>query len=435
MTDYLLAHTVGELNNNMKAGGEKLVNNQSLRYCSPSSGGWGIIRVGLLVPQSIMLFVSPAGCGRHGAIAGLQLGFRKRLFFLYINEVDLVTGKHLDKVYQAVEEILKSTHKPRAILICATCIDDLLVSDYEQIAGELEDIHKIPVRACHMNPIAMDGNTPPQLTIQRAIHEFIPDSAVKDRGINILGSFAPLDMEGEFYGVMAESGIYPVRHIAACETFDDLCRMGYSSHNLLIKPGGKLAAKHMEDYMGIPYAYTPVSYGLETVAGNYTKLEQLLGKKLNTDIYREKTEKAITCYQKLLGPISIAVGENANACPFELARALLSYGFEVPYIFTDQVLDIDQEHIAWLAARRPDIQVYTNAHPSMVDFLERKLTVDLAIGFDAGYFCSGAKTAALSLDRQPYGYAGIVSLLREMALAMNNPHSHREQMYAAGLVL
>lgn len=129
------------------------------------------------------------------------------------------------------------------------------------------------------------------------------------------------------------------------------------------------------------------------------------------------------------------MGENINACPFELARALLSYGFEVPYIFTDQVLDIDRENINWLAERRPHIKLFTNAHPSMANFLDEKLKVDLAIGFDAGYFCSGAKTAALSMDCQAYGFEAANSLLKEMRLAMNNPHSHREQMYAAGLVL
>ncbi|HBK54497.1 MAG TPA: hypothetical protein DDZ44_11225, partial [Syntrophomonas wolfei] len=68
--------SITELKTAVESGTRKLLDGGSLRYCPPSAGGWGIIRVGLLVPESIMLFVSPAGCGRHGAIAGLQLGFR-----------------------------------------------------------------------------------------------------------------------------------------------------------------------------------------------------------------------------------------------------------------------------------------------------------------------------------------------------------------------
>jgi nitrogenase molybdenum-cofactor synthesis protein NifE len=64
-----------------------------------------------------------------------------------------------------------------------------------------------------------------------------------------------------------------------------------------------------------------------------------------------------------------------------------------------------------------------------------ELEVDLAVGFDAGYFCGGTKTAALSLDSQPYGYRGAIRILREMRLALENPQTHREQMYAAGLVI
>lgn len=434
MLDSPYSFSIQELNTEPGTGDMKLLDGCSLRYCPPSAGGWGIIRVGLLVPESIMLFVSPAGCGRHGAIAGLQLGFRQRLFFLYINEVDLVSGQHLEKVHQAVDEIFQ-TVRPKAMLICATCIDDLLVSDYEQLAEQMEEIYGLPVRACHMNPIATDGKNPPQLSIQRAMYEFIPAGMPRDRGINMLGSFAAVNTDSEFYELMAAAGISPLRHIGACETFEELCRMGSSMCNILIKPGGKLAAEYLEKKLGIPYCYLPVSYSLEMVRINYAKLGEFLGTSLDAEPYHEKAEQEIRFLQKTLGSISIAVGENANACPFELARALISYGFEVPYIFTDQVLDTDREHIRWLAESSPDIRVFTNAHPSMADFLEQKLSVDLAIGFDAGYFCSGARTLDLSLSQQLYGYAGIVYLLQKMTMAMNNPHNHREQMYFAGLVL
>lgn len=428
--------SIGQLNQDEEVERKRVMPSCNLHYCPPSAGGWGIIRVGLLVPESVMLFVSPAGCGRHGAIAGLQLGFKKRLFFLHISEVDLVTGQHLEKVYQAAAEILGTIKPvPKAMTICATCIDDLLASDYERIARELEEKHAIPVRACHMNPIAMDGKTPPNLTVQQSIYDFIPTATEKDQGVNIIGSFAPLDIGSEFYQVMAGSGISPIRHIAACSSLEELYMMGKSSHNILIKPGGRLAARSMENMLGIPYCYAPVEYGIESIESTYRKLGTFLEADLKTERYREEAENTVKLYQQLLGARSIAVGETANASPFELARALISYGFDVPYIFADQVLDIDREHIAWLTGRNSGIKVFTNVHPTMVDFLEQKLTVDLAIGFDAGYFCSGAKTAPLSVDRQPYGYRGVVSLLREMLQALQSPHSHREQMYAAGMVI
>ncbi len=407
-----------------------------LHYCPPSAGGWGIIRVGLLVPESVMLFVSPAGCGRHGAIAGIQLGFKKRLFFLHISELDIVTGQHLEKVFQAVAEILAEIRpRPKAMTICATCIDDLLGSDYDAIARELESKHKIPVRACHMDPIAMDGKTPPPFTVQQAVYDFIPRSEKKEPTVNIIGSFAPFAQDSEFYEIMSAAGIEKVRHIAACSTLEEFYQMGRAKHNILVKPGGRLAVRAMEKKLGIPYCFAPVAYGIDTIGRNYRILEKLLNIQLSTKRYCEEARETASHYRKVMGSLTVAVGETANASPFEMARALIGYGFQVPYVFADMTLDIDQEHIEWLKSFAPYIRVFTNVHPTMADFLQQKLTVDLAVGFDAGYFCSGAKTLPLSLDKQLYGYRGVVSFFRQMLDALENPQNHREQMYASGMVI
>jgi nitrogenase molybdenum-cofactor synthesis protein NifE len=95
----------------------------------------------------------------------------------------------------------------------------------------------------------------------------------------------------------------------------------------------------------------------------------------------------------------------------------------------------DAEHLEWLKRHAPAIRVFTTVHPSMKNVYGGELEVDLAVGFDAGYFCGGTKTVPLTLDSQPYGYRGAIRLLREMRLALENPQSHREQMYAAGLVI
>lgn len=428
--------SISELGDTGRSDRRRVMPPEHLHYCAPSAGGWGIIRVGLLVPESVMLFVSPAGCGRHGAIAGFQLGFKKRLFFLHIEEIDLVTGQHLDKIFQAAAEILTETQpRPKAMTICATCIDDLLGSDYEAIARQLESKYKIPVRACHMNPIATDGKTPPTFTIQQAIYDFIPLSKEKEPAVNIIGSFAPFTENSEFRAVMSAAGIKEVRHIAACPTLEELYKMGCSTHNILVKTGGRLAAQQMKDKLGIPYCFAPVAYGIETISQTYRMLEKFLGVELDTKKYHEEAKKKIEYYRKVLGPLTVAVGETANASPFELARALIEYGFFVPYIFADMTMDIDQEHIVWLRKFAPQIKVFTNVHPTMVDFLHEKLTVDLAIGFDAGYFCSRIKTVPLSLDEQLYGYGGAVSLLQQMLDALENPQNHREQMYASGMVI
>jgi nitrogenase molybdenum-cofactor synthesis protein NifE len=396
---------------------------ESLHFCPASAGGWGIIRVGLLVPESGLLFVAPAGCGRHGAIAGIQCGFKKHLSFLYVSEMDIVTGLHMEKVAEAVAEILESVDPGlKALHICATCIDTLLVSDYESLAVELEAKHGIPVRICHMNPITMDGKTPPPLTVQQSVYDFLMPSDMREKAVNMIGGFAPVMESSEFHKIIADAGLGEVRHIAACSSFEQFLKMSRSSYNLLIRPGGRLAVQEMQKKLGIPYFSMPHSFGLETISALYRDLSEFLGTELDVVRYRQGAVETVRKYQEKLGDLSIAV-------------ALTEYGFHVPYIFADVVMNTDKEHVAWLRENAPDITLYTNVHPSMVDFLERKVTVDLAIGFDAGYYCSGAKTVPLRFDEQPFGFSAIEYLFTEMENALVETRSLKEQMYSSGLVI
>ncbi|MGD9116554.1 MAG: nitrogenase component 1 [Dehalococcoidia bacterium] len=428
---------IGELDATGTNWQQRVTPSDTLRYCPPSAGGWGIIRVGLLVPESVMLFVSPAACGRHGAIVSIMLGYKKRLFFLHLKEMDIITGQYMMQIPEAVAEIMDTVQpRPKALLICATCIDDLLASDYDSLARELEDKHRIPVRICRMDPIAMDGKTPPTFTVQEAVYDFLrPSAAEKEPAINIIGNFAPIDAESEFHEVMAQAGISAVRHVAACQTLEQFQVMSRATHNILIHSDGRLAAQRMEAKLGIPFCFAPVVYGLDTIARTYQALEEFLGVELTTARYREEAEQAIESYRAKLGPLRIAVGSTANASPFELARALTEYGFRVPYIFADMILDYDAEHIAWLKQHASETEVFTNVHPTMTDFLNRGLTADLAVGFDAGYFCSWKGTVPLTLDTQPYGYRGVTHLLQQMLHVLEYPADHREQMYASGMVI
>ena len=74
--------TVAELDPNAPDQGTrgKVVSGPCLHYSAPSAGGWGIVRTALLVPESVLLFVAPHGCGRHGSVSSVQLGLRRRIY-------------------------------------------------------------------------------------------------------------------------------------------------------------------------------------------------------------------------------------------------------------------------------------------------------------------------------------------------------------------
>jgi len=436
MSNNAFRLSIAEIKNADHHWQQTIIPYQHLHYCPASAGSWGILRVALLVPESAMLLVAPAACGRHGAIAGIQLGFKKNLFLLHVDEIDIVSGQHLDKIPQAVAEILVTTQpRPKAMIICATCIDDLLGSDYDALAQQLEASHGIPVRICRMVPTAHDGKSPPAFAVQQTMYDFLEKSVAKNRAVNIVGSYAPIDAESEFYKVMGVAGFGKIRHVAYCATFHEFRRMGDASHNILIRPNGRLAVEQMERKLGIPHCSAPVAYGLGAIAQTYRTLEEFLGTTLNTEKYHEEAQDTVKKYRKELGPLSVAIGSTVNGSPFELARALTGYGFQVRYIFADQVFDFDREHVDWLKQHNAGIEVFTNIHPTMANFIEHQLTVDVALGFDAGYFCPGSKTVPLLPDQQPFGYQCVSYLFREIVKALENPQSHKEQMFASGTVI
>ena len=74
-----------------------------------------------MIPESVMLVVAPACCGRNTTILADEGGYSDRMFFLQMSETDLVTGRHLTDIPQAIEEICEVCEvKPKVVVICIT---------------------------------------------------------------------------------------------------------------------------------------------------------------------------------------------------------------------------------------------------------------------------------------------------------------------------
>lgn len=56
-----------------------------------------------------------------------------------MDETDIVTGRHLKKIPQAVCEVVDSlAEKPSVVMICMTCVDALLGTDMERVCRKAE---------------------------------------------------------------------------------------------------------------------------------------------------------------------------------------------------------------------------------------------------------------------------------------------------------
>ena len=110
----------------------------TLAYNSPGAEGFGVKRAGLSVPESVMLIVAPGCCGRNTSLISSMPEYKNRFFYLEMTEPDLVTGRHLNKIPDAVMEILTFLKEggksiPRVVMICITCVDALLGTDMDRV--------------------------------------------------------------------------------------------------------------------------------------------------------------------------------------------------------------------------------------------------------------------------------------------------------------
>ena len=97
----------------------------TLAFNSPGAQGFGVKRAGLAVPNSVMLLVAPACCGRNTTMLSAESGYGDRFFYLLLDDTDIVTGRHLTKIPKAVEEVCQSLdYTPSAVMIWTECAEN-----------------------------------------------------------------------------------------------------------------------------------------------------------------------------------------------------------------------------------------------------------------------------------------------------------------------
>lgn len=141
----------------------------TLAFNSPGAQGFGVKRAALAVPGSVMLLVSPACCGRNTTILGDEGGYSDKIFYLQMDESDIVTGRHLVKIPEAVREVCASLPEPpTVVMICVTCVDALLGTDMERLCRKASEEAGVEVRPCYMYALTREGVKPPMAAVRQA---------------------------------------------------------------------------------------------------------------------------------------------------------------------------------------------------------------------------------------------------------------------------
>ncbi len=390
----------------------------ALAFNSPGAQGFGVKRAGLAIPGSVMLLVGPGCCGRNTTILSEMGGYSDRFFFYIMDETDIVTGRHLKKIPQAVEEVIEALPQPPSmVMICMTCVDALLGTDMERVCRKAEKAVGLPVVPCYMYALTREGRKPPMVDVRRAVYSLLEKQPRHRRTVNLLGYFAPLQDDCELYDLLRAMGFKEINEISRCPDFAAYKAMSQANFNLILNPESRLAAQDMEKRLGIPSIEITRLYQVAQIHKQYQALAKVLGADIDDTPWQEKAQATVAAMREKYAGTTVAIGEMQDGNAFEMALALTRYGFVVREIYANLGPD-DFVYLRHLAVLSPETEVYSNLSPSMLYYEGTDHAVDITIGKDAAYYHDGAAHVHWDQDIQPFGYAGVIALLEAMDQAL-----------------
>lgn len=394
----------------------------TLAYNSPGAEGFGVKRAGLSVPESVMLIVSPGCCGRNTSIVSSMPQYKDRFFYLMMDETDLVTGRHLKRIPDAVCEVVshleKKGNKPKVVMICITCVDALLGTDMERVCSACERAlnDETRVRPCYMYALTREGRRPPMVHVRQTLYSLLEPMEKDPRSVNIIGNFAPLE-DGELQKMLFAAGVKHIRQISTCSTYEEFLKMASANFNIVTNPEVRAAAHDMSQRLGIPYIELTRVHDVKRTALQYRSFANAAGMEFDFSAEEAEAEKAVISLKEAYPGLTFNIGECLNADPFELALSLARYGFGVDEIYGTLAPE-KFKYVSKLAELSPDTKIYCNMDPTMLYYDVSDSKAHISLGKDAAFYCPDIPNIPWNSDIQPFGFQGITKLMNEINKTM-----------------
>lgn len=390
----------------------------ALSFNSPGAQGFGVKRAGLAVPGSVMLLVAPACCGRNTTMLAELGSYADRFYYLLQDDTDIITGRHLNRISQAVKDVAdfheESTGiRPNVVMICITCVDALLGTDMDRVCRKASELAGLPVLPCYMYALEREGRVPPMTAVRRTVYQLLEPREKKNTTVNLLGHFAPLNDDSEIYELLRSIGVKKINEISRCEDFDEYLGMAEANFNIILNPESRLAAEDIAKRLEIPSVEITRMYRIDKIRKQYQLFAGAIGAKIDDSKFYDEAAAKVEAFARENKGKRVAIGECMNADSFELALAMSEYGLTVTEIY-GTVSAERMPYIKMLAEISPETRIYTNLEPSMLYYDSSELPCDFTIGIDAGYYHPDAPNVPWNLEVQPWGYNGLIRLIEEI---------------------
>lgn len=398
-----------------------------LEFNSPVHGNWNIVHTGMLMPETIQIYVCADNCMRGVVLTAAEMNAADRFSYVIIEEDDLLNGNLEDVTIEGVTDVLKKLErKPKAVLLFTVCLHHFLGCDLKMVYEELgRRFPEIAFVRCYMDPIMQKTGLTPDQKLRKAMYDPLKEQKADPHIVTLLGHNFPLDETSDIKRFLEKCGC-ELREITTCDTWDKYEKLGEANVFLSIFPTAKYGAQTQAKRLGREHIYMPASFDYEEIKQQMELLaEKVISECVKTekDIWNREEwyekeiaacEASVAQAHSIIGDTPIVIDYLMHPRPLGLAKYLLEHGFCVEAVYLDGVSPEEERAFYWLCEHAPELELRATIQPKMRVLSRNHEGKVLALGQKAAWFTQSPYFVNVVEGAGWYGFDGI----RKMAELM-----------------
>lgn len=408
-----------------------------LEFNSPVHGNWNIVHTGMLMPETIQIYVCADNCMRGVVLTAAEMNAADRFSYVIIEEDDLLNGNLEDVTIEGVTDVLKKLErKPKAVLLFTVCLHHFLGCDLKMVYEELDRrFPEIAFVRCYMDPIMQKTGLTPDQKLRKAMYDPLKVQKADPHIVTLLGHNFPLDETSDIKRFLKKCGC-ELREITTCDTWDKYEKLGEANIFLSIYPTAKYGAQTLAKRLGREHIYMPASFDYEEIKQQMELLEEKVISECvktekdiwNRDAWFEKEiaacEESVAQAHSIIGDTPIVIDYLMHPRPLGLAKYLLEHGFCVEAVYLDGVSPEEERAFYWLREHAPELELRATIQPKMRLLPRNHEGKVLALGQKAAWFTQSPYFVNVVEGAGWYGFDGI----RKMAELMIRAYEEEKEV-------
>lgn len=408
-----------------------------LEFNSPVHGNWNIVHTGMLMPETIQIYVCADNCMRGVVLTAAEMNAADRFSYVIIEEDDLLNGNLEDITIEGVTDVLKKLErKPKAVLLFTVCLHHFLGCDLKMVYEELDRrFPEIAFVRCYMDPIMQKTGLTPDQKLRKAMYDPLKVQKADPHIVTLLGHNFPLDETSDIKRFLKKCGC-ELREITTCDTWDKYEKLGEANIFLSIYPTAKYGAQTLAKRLGREHIYMPASFNYEEIKQQMELLaEKVISECVKTekdiwnrDAWFEKEiaacEESVAQAHSIIGDTPIVIDYLMHPRPLGLAKYLLEHGFCVEAVYLDGVSPEEERAFYWLREHAPELELRATIQPKMRLLPRNHEGKVLALGQKAAWFTQSPYFVNVVEGAGLYGFDGI----RKMAELMIRAYEEEKEV-------